>query len=420
MRRCFSQYENRLLFVLSLSFGFVFFDRNAMSFLAPFVAQDMSLSNTQIGLLVSALSLTWAISGYLLGAKSDRSGQRKPYLLVAVVIFSACSFVSGLAGSFFMLLAARLLMGVAEGPILPISQTLMATHSAPSRRGRNMGIMQNFGSNLLGSCLAPLVLVAIASHYDWRMAFFVAGVPGLVAAYLIWKYVKEPQTTIAPTIRTESAAGSLLELLRYRNVWLSMVIACFYVAWMVLGWAFMPVFYMNERHFTPSEMGVLMGVLGASATLCSFIVPALSDRWGRRTVVVVFSLLGALTPLAALYFEGPFWMLCTALFIAWSASGVAPIFMATIPSETVPPHRIAACVGLVMGMGEVVGGVLSPVLGGWLADAHGLSAPLILQAACAVIVAALGMGLQETAPAWLGRNQAPQMTGAEVDAGDAR
>ena len=403
MRRWFSSYENRLLFVLSLSFGFVFFDRNAMSFLAPFVADDLSLSNTQIGLLVSALSLTWALSGYLLGARSDRSGRRKPYLLVAVIVFSVCSFFSGLACIFFMLLAARLLMGVAEGPILPISQTLMAMNSTASRRGHNMGIMQNFGSNLLGSCIAPLLLVALASHYHWRLAFIVAGIPGLIAACMIWKYVREPREVViaqptTPSASQPVAAGSLLELLRYRNVWLSMLIACFYVAWMVLGWAFMPVYYMNERQFGSTEMGILMSVLGASATLCSFIVPALSDRLGRRMVVVVFSLIGALTPLAALYFQGPFWMLCAVLFITWSASGVAPIFMATIPSETVPVHRIAACVGLVMGMGEVVGGVLSPVLGGWLADIHGLGAPLLLQAGCAIVVGVLGLGLIETAP----------------------
>ncbi|MCO1621230.1 MFS transporter [Pseudomonas putida] len=403
MRRWFSSYENRLLFVLSLSFGFVFFDRNAMSFLAPFVAADLSLSNTQIGLLVSALSLTWALSGYLLGARSDRSGRRKPYLLVAVIVFSVCSFFSGLASTFFMLLAARLLMGGAEGPILPISQTLMAMNSTASRRGHNMGIMQNFGSNLLGSCIAPLLLVALASHYHWRLAFIVAGIPGLIAACMIWKYVREPREVViaqptTPSASQPVAAGSLLELLRYRNVWLSMLIACFYVAWMVLGWAFMPVYYMNERQFGSTEMGILMSVLGASATLCSFIVPALSDRLGRRLVVVVFSLIGALTPLAALYFQGPFWMLCTVLFITWSASGVAPIFMATIPSETVPVHRIAACVGLVMGMGEVVGGVLSPVLGGWLADIHGLGAPLLLQAGCAIVVGVLGLGLIETAP----------------------
>lgn len=117
-----------------------------------------------------------------------------------------------------------------------------------------MGIMQNFGSNLLGSCIAPLVLVAIASHYDWRLAFFVAGIPGLMA-WLIWKYVKEPKAVIAPVAKTLTAPGNdaLRDLLRYRNVWLSMLIACFYVAWMVLGWAFMPVYYMNERHLVQQK-----------------------------------------------------------------------------------------------------------------------------------------------------------------------
>jgi len=405
MRHWLSHYENRLLLILSLSFGFVFFDRNAMSFLAPFVARDLKLSDMQVGILVSALSFTWALSGYLLGARSDRSGRRKPYLLVAVIVFSACSFVSGLAGSFFVLLAARLLMGAAEGSILPISQTLMAMNSTPTRRGQNMGIMQNFGSNLLGSCLAPLVLVAIARYYDWHMAFFIAGIPGLIAAYMIWKYVREPAPeSIPPTVvQTVTPSGSLRELIRYRNVWLSMVIACFYVAWMVLGWAFMPMYYINERHLSANDMSILMSVLGASAAFCCFIVPALSDRIGRRTVVVVFSLIGALTPLTALYFQGPFWVFCSLLFITWSASGVAPIFMATIPSETVPAYRVAACVGLVMGMGEIFGGVLSPIIGGWLADLHGLSAPLLLQAGCAIIVSILGLWLHETAPLLLAK-----------------
>ncbi|MDF3171390.1 hypothetical protein P3C22_04830, partial [Pseudomonas sp. ER28] len=66
-----------------------------------------------------------------------------------------------------------------------------------------------------------------------------------------------------PSASQPVAAGSLLELLRYRNVWLSMLIACFYVAWMVLGWAFMPVYYMNERQFGSTEMGILMSVLGS-------------------------------------------------------------------------------------------------------------------------------------------------------------
>ena len=62
-RRGFWSYENMLMLLLCLNFGIVFLDRNAMSYLAPFVQPDLNLSNEQIGLLASGLSLAWAISG---------------------------------------------------------------------------------------------------------------------------------------------------------------------------------------------------------------------------------------------------------------------------------------------------------------------------------------------------------------------
>ena len=68
------RYENKLLILLSLIFGFVLFDRMALSFLVPFFDKELGLNNTQIGLLTSLLALGWAISGYLTGALSDKTG----------------------------------------------------------------------------------------------------------------------------------------------------------------------------------------------------------------------------------------------------------------------------------------------------------------------------------------------------------
>ena len=68
-------------------------------------------------------------------------------------------------------------------------------------------------------------------------------------------------------------------------------------------------------------MSVLMSVLGLSAAFFSFVVPALSDRFGRRPVIVIFNFIGLLVPLAALYFPGSLFMLGTLIFIGWSASG---------------------------------------------------------------------------------------------------
>src|SRR5207302_1442688 len=192
------RYEQRLIWVLGITFGFLFFDRNAASFLMPFIARDLSFTNQQVGLIASALSFTWAVSAFLGGALSDLTGRRKAVLLASAIAFSLCSVLSGLAGSFLALFAARFLMGLVEGPFMPVCQSLLASESDDSRRGHNMGVMQNFGSNFLGSFVAPLVLVPIAAHWNWRVAFFLAGVPGLVLAVLIARYVHEPEKKSQP------------------------------------------------------------------------------------------------------------------------------------------------------------------------------------------------------------------------------
>jgi len=83
------------------------------------------------------------------------------------------------------------------------------------------------------------------------------------------------------------------------------------------------------------------------------------------------------------------------------------MFMATIPAESVDPRLTATLTGVVMGTGEVVGGVLSPLLAGSLADAYGLTAPLWLMLGCTLIAGLLTLGLVESAPRVVARRKAP-------------
>ena len=87
------KYETRLIWVLTITFGFVFFDRNAASFLMPFIANDLHFNNSQVGLVASALSFTWAVAAFAGGAYSDRTGNRKTFLLITVVAFSLLSLI---------------------------------------------------------------------------------------------------------------------------------------------------------------------------------------------------------------------------------------------------------------------------------------------------------------------------------------
>ena len=398
-RRSSATYQVLLVGLLSLNFGIVFFDRNALNFLMPFVQPDLRLSNTQVGLLASALSLTWSFAAFGIGRLSDAIGNRKLLLVVATIAFSLCSFLSGIAQTFVLLLGARLLMGAAEGGVMPISHALVAAEVSPRHRGIAQGIAQNFGSNLLGSFAAPVLLVAFATAFGWREAFYLAGIPGLVSAALIWWLIREPPPAPVPAAQAgDAASASWMSVLAVRNVLICCLLAVLLVSYLVICWAFMPLYLTQARGFTPLQMGWLMGTLGISATIGSFAVSGLSDRIGRRPVMIATPFIGIILPLGALYFDGSIWILAAIFFLGWSLNGIFPLFMATVPSESVDPRVVATALGLCMGTGEVFGGVFAPSIAGAAADAWGLTMPLWIMLGLAVAAGLLALGLEETAP----------------------
>ena len=411
-------YQVALTAILSLNFGFVLFDRNAVSFLMPFIQPDLGLTNTQVGVLSGALSLTWAIAAFGIGYVSDRTGSRKGLLIAATLAFSACSFLSGLAASFAMLLGARMLMGAAEGGIMPISQTLIAADVDERHRGLAMGVAQGLGSSLLGSFVAPVLLVAFAQAFGWREAFFLAGVPGLLIAVAMAFTIRAPahvagapgtsgvsraaphgaETAQAFGRTGLSTAEAFSAAFADRNVRLCAAMSVLLVSYLVVCWSFMPLFLTQVRGFSESTMSWLMGALGISATVASFAIPGLSDRIGRRGLMIAMPLLAVILPLAAMFFSGPVWVLGAIFVVGWLVTGVFPLFMATVPSESVDAALIASALGICMGTGELIGGVLSPFAAGYAADVVGLAAPLWIMTGLALAAGVVAIGIRETAP----------------------
>ena len=393
-------YENRLLLILTLGGAVAALDAQSLFYLSPFVATSLGLNNTQVGVVSSVVLLSWSISGYVIGRLSDRSGRRKPWLVATFVMFAACSFLSGIAGSFAVLLGARLVMGLAEGPVIPVSQSIMIRHSSPHRRGFNMGLVQNFGAQLVGSLVGPIVLVQIATTLDWHAAFYIAGAPGLVVALLIAGFVNERAgASPAPEASTQGpAALGLSGLVRVRNVRLCILISCCVIAWYFLLLAFLPLYCVRVLRMTATNMSVVMSAIGAAGVLSALLVPALSDRIGRKTVMIVFSFGAVVASMAPLYVGNGLGPLIALVFVGCLTLGTVPLFMATIPLESVPSGDAASATALVMGVGQIAGGFLGPALGGILADRWGLSVPLWMATGAAVLAGLLALRLTETAP----------------------
>ncbi|MCP5395427.1 MAG: MFS transporter [Sphingomonadaceae bacterium] len=398
-----TRYELGLLVLLTLANGVVAFDRLTVAFLAPYIVADLHLSNAQVGWLAGALSGAIALSAFFGGRLADRSGKRKAILIACTVLFSIGSGAGGLAMSFAMLFAARFLLGVAEGPMVPVSQTVMAETSAPERRGMNMGIMQMVGAFGLGAMLGPIVATQIAETQGWRVALFLSAAPGLVLAAIMFLFMKRD---VPPPASVSRETGSVLEaltaLLRIPNMRASLGVAALFTAWLVLQNTFLALYLTEVKGLSPTAMGGVLSMGGLAGIIGGVGLPFLSDRIGRKPVVVGATLAGIACPVALLALPGDPLLLGGAILLGWLPLGIAPLYCATIPTESVSPAMATTAVGLSMGTAELIGGVAAPALAGPVADAYGLASVLYICIALALAAAMVALFLKETAPCIVG------------------
>lgn len=397
MLRESKKYETGLVAIMFVTWGVVFLDRMAQLYLMPYIAADLKLGDTQVGELALAVAVCWAVSALVFGAISDRVG-RKIVLVPLTVVFSLLSGISGLVRTFGQLLGARALMGAAEGPCWTVMNALVEESSQPDRRGRNVGIIVSAAA-LIGLGVAPILTTQIAATYGWRAAFFVVGVPGLVMALLIARWVKEPPSRARP-----DAAGlhvGLLTLVRYRNIWLCSLAAAGFMTWLFLQNVFGPLYITRVAHQDPRTAGFLLGAAGLGSFVIGIVGAGLSDRFGRQRLLASVALLSVILPIALLVsgLYGHLWLLAAILFLTQGGQAIAALAIVLIPAESVPPGMIGAAIGFVTLVGEVVGGTVAPTVAGRIAETWGLQWPLWMAAAGAVVVFIAALFLEEGAPA---------------------
>jgi predicted MFS family arabinose efflux permease len=392
------RYEKLLVAILFVTWGTVFLDRMSQMYLAPYFAPEFHLTEEQIGMVASVLAITWAFSTLFFGALSDRFGRRR-ILIPAVFAFSVLSFLSGLARSFDELLLIRALMGIAEGPTWSILTALIEESSPPSHRGRNTGIVVSAAA-LVGLAIAPVLTTQVAAHLGWRWAFVVAGLPGLLMGLLIWKYVKEPaEIGVKPRAPHKVHFRDYFSILRYRNIWLCCLASVGFMSWLFLTNVFAPLYLTEQARLAPTTAGFLLGASGLGSFFIGFLFPALSDRLGRKPVLLLMGVMSTVIPLAMLVhsLHASPWVLAGILFVTNAGQGLATLIMVLVPTESVPPEFAATSIGLATLVGELFGATAAPVIGGALAESHGLATPLWMAAAGTGIVIVAALFLKETA-----------------------
>lgn len=412
----FRTYENAIVLMMFFTFGFVFMERLSITFLFPFIKKDLHLTDTEIGMLASVLSVCWALSGYFFSSVADFVDSRKKILIPITFAFSIFSFLSGIARSFFVLFLARGLMGIAEGPSLPLAQSTAAIESTPKRKGLNSGFLQS-SSQLVGATFTPIIVTALAVHFSWHVAFYIVGIPGLIMTLILWRFMKDRKVSDYPAEEKVSRRGiswaEYMNVFKRRNVWLCVVISACFMTWLFAYSTFAPTFFITNG-YTPGQMSLIMAGVGLGSFAWTVVIPTISDRWGRKPSLILFSFMAIISPVVFALFHLPVWAMFLIALLVTTGNGLFPMFMVVIPGESIPAGIVTTAIALVQLVGELVGGTIMPTVSGAAAGHFGLSAPLWIAAVGAFVAGVVGFGLIETAPSKVKAKQALLANGASL------
>lgn len=373
----------------------VIMDRMASNFLGPFLARDLQLSHEQIGLLAAATGLCWAVSALVFGMVADRVGRRR-VLLPAVVVFSCSSILSGFATSFHELLAARALLGLAEGPCFAVTMALAEAFAPPGQRARRVGMVNSAGP--LAAGLTPLIVTQVAVLFSWRAGFWSVALPGLVLAVLLWRWMPEPERAAGPA---HAEGGARRQVFGNPQVWLCMVGALGLISSVLSFVVFCPLYLTQSVGLDDRTTGMIMSASGFGGVLWSFFGAGIADRVGRRPALFGLAALNALCVglfLVPALLARPM-LLGVLVFVLSSGPAVGALIMGVLPAEIAGRRHAATAIGFTSIGAEIFGGSATPAFAGWLAARGGLSLTLWLSVASGLVVAVVALLLRETRPA---------------------
>ena len=387
------RYEFTVVLLCFLGWGLVFMDRLVLSWQSPVIMESLQISNTQYGMLGFATNICYVFSAIFFAILSDKLGYRKK-IIVPLLFFTGIASAAGVfAQGFWSLFVIRCFVGIAEGPMLPLMASLVKDASADKRFGMNMGIV-NCGVGAIGTTTGAILVTQLAARFDWQMTFLLSSIPTFVIAILFIIFIKE--IYVAPEEKKEKV--NTFDVFKYRNIILCSIIAILGMAGYWTGMLFAPVYLTSVVNLSVQTMGWMGSLMGVLYVVYCFIVPTVSDKFGRKPVLAIAFVLAALSPLCMFLFSGSMFSVVTYIIFGGFAASMTPIYHSLVPMESVDVKLIATANAMVMGIGDLIGTAIYPVIAGGIADKWGLSFMMLFAAILLFINVILAIFLIETRP----------------------
>jgi predicted MFS family arabinose efflux permease len=375
-----------LFVMLYLLYMVDYIDRQVVSSLFPFLKADLGISDTQAGLLISAVYWSIVVFAFPVSILIDRWSRRKS-IGIMVAVWSVATGLAVFAKSFSQLLLTRFGVGVGEAGYSPGGTAMISAMYPAHKRSRMMGIWSS--SLPLGAAIGVTLGGFIATRWGWKHAFGIVALPGLLLAVLFYFYARDYRTIKLEAPVTGGAAARRLgwkeiarEFLRTPSLLLT------YLAF--AGNTFVTTSYVNwlPSYFNRYD-GIPMGPAGlrSSVAFLFAIVGAplggiLVDRWLRRRGNARPLFAGLTSLLSAAIWLVAFWLLRGTLqFILLCAGGITTVLYvsaaAAITQDVVHPGVWAISYSICVIVQNFLGSSLGPLFVGAMSDRYGLRTAML-------------------------------------------
>lgn len=364
-----------ILFLLNL---LNYIDRQVLYAVFPLLQADLHLTDFQLGALASAFMLVYMCYAPVMGYLADRMS-RPRLIALSALVWSGATWACGLANRYVSLLTARALIGVGEGGFTTIAQPFLAEHYPKEKHAPLLAL---FGLALpIGSALGYVAGGVIGQHWGWRVAFMLAGVPGVFLGLLAWTFLKDKAREMQTARPAWKDYFPLLKNKPFLHVCFAQAMSTFVMGGLS---AWMPLYLHRYLHIGPAQAGTYFGALVIiCGALGTYAGGKLAAWWLTRSPRAYYQLI-ALCFIIALPFC---WLtlclthtlavlscLALALVVLFIPTGAIAAALVATTDERVRSMAFAINIFLI----HLLGDALSPTLIGWVSDGWNLKAAVFL------------------------------------------
>jgi MFS transporter, FSR family, fosmidomycin resistance protein len=386
------------LWLITIGHGLTHWYPATFYLLLPLIGNELGLNYSQIGLIMTCQYVASAIANVPGGVLVDTVGRKGLLMAVSLFWIGFPYLLISFTHSYAMLLVCVALVGFGNSLWHPTAIPTLGRRY-PERKGLALSI-HGMGGNV-GDAVAPVLIGAALGFFTWREVVVMNLVPGLVVALLLLAFLG---TLRLGAKKTEGEVQSLATylaglrvLLRNRALVLLSTGSAFRTMTQSALLTFLPVYLANDMGYSPLWVGACLFALQAAGFAASPIAGHLSDRVGRKQILVG-SMLATAVVLAAMAFTGgsPLFIALVAV-LGFFLYATRPVIQAWL-LEATPRNMAGSSIGVLFGA-QAVGAAIGPLLGGLVADRWGLLATFYFLAATIVIANLFVVPVRKALPA---------------------